>query len=70
MREWIEAIQGGDPTLSNFDFASGLTESMLLGNVAVRLGKSLDYDGKSGTVTNIPEAAKMIARTRRKGWEL
>ena len=70
MREWIGAIQGGDPTLSNFDFASGLTESMLLGNVAVRLGKSIDYDGKTGTVTNAPEAAELIARARRKGWEL
>jgi predicted dehydrogenase len=69
-REWIEAIQGGDPTLSNFDFASGLTESMLLGNVAVRMGKPIDYDGETGTVTNVPEAAAMIARTRRNGWKL
>lgn len=69
-REWIEAIQGGPRPLSNFDYASVLTESMLLGNVAVRLGKSIDYNGSTGKVTNLPEAAKLIARSRRSGWEL
>jgi hypothetical protein len=31
-----------------------MTEAMLLGNVAVRLGKTLEYDDETGTVTNIP----------------
>ncbi|MFT6179035.1 MAG: putative dehydrogenase [Akkermansiaceae bacterium] len=69
-QEWIEAIRGGNPTVSNFDFASVLTESMLLGNVAVRMGKPIDYDGKTGTVTNNPDAAAIIERARRKGWDL
>lgn len=38
-REWIRAIQGGSAPLSNFDYASVLTEAMLLGNVAIRMGK-------------------------------
>ena len=69
-REWIEAIQGGSKPLSNFDYASMLTESMLLGNVAVRLGKAIDYDGAKGKVANLPAAAPLIARTPRSGWEL
>jgi predicted dehydrogenase len=68
--EWIRAIQGGPAPLSNFEYASKLTESMLLGNLAVRLGKSLEYDGKTGTVTNLPEAAGLLKGTYRSGWEI
>lgn len=69
-REWIEAIQGGTKPLSNFDYASVLTEAMLLGNVALRTGKSIDYDGEKGQVTNLPESAKLIDIPSRTGWAL
>ena len=69
-REWIRAIQGGPAPMSNFDYASKMTESMLLGNLAVRLGQELEYDGESGTVTNNREAAELIRGTYRKGWEV
>jgi predicted dehydrogenase len=68
--EWIRAIMGGAAPMSNFDYAATMTEAMLLGNVAVRLGKALEYDGQTGTVTNVPEAAEIIQGTYRKGWEL
>lgn len=68
--EWVRAIQGGPPALSNFDYAAVLTETMLLGNVAVRLGKSLDYDADKVQVTNCPEAAALISPPYRKGWEI
>ena len=69
-REWVEAIQGGSKPLSNFDYASVLTEAMLLGNVAVRTGKVIDYDGQKGQVTNLPTAAKLIDIPSREGWAL
>ncbi|MCI0491323.1 MAG: Gfo/Idh/MocA family oxidoreductase [Planctomycetes bacterium] len=70
-REWIRAIlEGGPAPMSNFDYASRMTESMILGNVAVRLGKTLEYDGKTGAVTNCPEASAIIHGTYRDGWEL
>jgi len=70
-REWIRAIlEGGPAPMSNFDYASRMTESMILGNVAVRLGKTLEYDGKTGAVTNCPEASAIIHGTYRKGWEI
>jgi hypothetical protein len=34
------------------------------------LGKALEYDGQSGTVTNVPEAAQWIRGTYRDGWEV
>lgn len=69
-QEWIRAIQGGPPPMSNFDYASSMTESMLLGNLAVRLGQALEYNGQTGTVTNNREASQLIRGTYRKGWEV
>jgi len=69
-REWIRAIHGGPAPMSNFDYASQMTESMLLGNLAVRMGKALDYDGTTGTVTNDAEANRIMRGTYRKGWEV
>jgi hypothetical protein len=68
--EWAKAIREGKPELawSNFAYAGVLTEAMLLGNVAVRVGKRIEYDAKSGTVTNVPEAAALVRRAYRKGW--
>ncbi|HWB08100.1 MAG TPA: Gfo/Idh/MocA family oxidoreductase [Pirellulales bacterium] len=68
--EWVRAIRGGPAALSNFDYAAVLTETMLLGNVAVRLGKALDYDAEKMQVTNCPEAAALINPPYRKGWEI
>jgi predicted dehydrogenase len=69
-REWVRAIQGGSAPLSNFDYAAVLTETMLLGNVAVRVGKPLEYDAEQMKATNCPEAAQFISPAYRKGWEL
>jgi predicted dehydrogenase len=69
-REWIRAIHGGPAPMSNFDYASRMTEAMLLGNVAVRFGKTLEYDGETGQVTNSPQANEFIAGTYREGWEV
>ncbi len=56
--------------MSNFDYAAVLTETMLLGNVAVRLGKALDYDAEHVRVTNCPDAAELLSPAYRKGWEI
>ena len=61
---------GEGTPMSNFDYAATMTEAMLLGNVAVRLCKTLEYDGETGTVTNVPEAENLIRGTYRDGWEL
>src|SRR5436190_20217148 len=44
-REWIEACKGGPAPYSNFDVAAYLTEIILLGCVALRTGKKLQWDG-------------------------
>jgi predicted dehydrogenase len=68
--EWVAAIKDGPAPMSNFDYAALLTETILLGNVAIRVGKKLEWDGPKLRVTNCPEAAQYIKRPYRKGWEL
>ena len=69
-QEWIDACRGGPAALSNFDYSGPLTEFVLLGNLAIRLGKKIEWDGPSAKATNAPEAQPLIRREYRKGWEL
>jgi predicted dehydrogenase len=69
-REWIEACKGGPPCLSNFEYAGRLTEFVLLGNVALRAGRKIEWDAKKLRAKNCPEADPYLRREYRKGWEL
>ena len=68
--EWIAACKGGRPGYSDFDIAAYLTEIILLGCVALRAGKKIEWDGPNMLAKNAPEAAEFIHRQYRKGWEL
>jgi hypothetical protein len=68
--EWIAACKGGPVPYSNFDIAAYLTEIILLGCVALRVGKKLEWDGPGMKATNTPEAARFVKRVYRKGWGL
>jgi predicted dehydrogenase len=69
-KEWLEACKGGKPAYSNFDVAAYLTEIILLGCVALRTGKKLDWDGPGMKAKNAPDAAQYVKREYRKGWTL
>ncbi len=69
-KEWLEACKGGEPAIANFDFAAPLTEAVLLGNVAIRTGKKLEWDGGTRKITNVPEANKHLHCQYRDGWAL
>lgn len=68
--EWIASCKGGKPAYSNFDIAAYLTEIILLGCVAMRVGKKLEWDGPGMRAKNAPEAAAFINREYRTGWKL
>lgn len=69
-QEFVNACKGGKPCLSNFDYAATLTEAILLGVVAMRAGKKIEYDAEQGKVTNVAEANEFLGREYRKGWTL
>ena len=56
VEEWLRACKGDLKTSCDFDYGGTLNEQMLLGLVAYRVGKKIDYDGDTGRVTNCPEA--------------
>jgi predicted dehydrogenase len=70
MGELVNAIGGGPDAMSNFDYAGRLTETILLGNVAMRAGKPIEWDAKNMKVTNMPEANQFLGREYRSGWTL
>jgi hypothetical protein len=67
--EWIEACKGGPAALSNFDYSGPLTEFVLLGNLAIRLGRPLSWDSEAMRCPDAPEADPLIRREYREGWE-
>ena len=54
--------------MSNFDYSGPLTEFVLLGNVATRFGKTIEYDPAALKVTNLAEANDALKRQYRQGW--
>lgn len=70
--EWVAAMRANKPelALSNFDYAGLLTAAFLLGNVAIRTGKPFTWDGAACRATDLPEAAPLIRRQYRAGWDL
>jgi predicted dehydrogenase len=72
MAEFARACKGGPPAWSNFpDYSSGLTETVLLGNLAVWAnGPKLEWDAKRMKVKGTDEFDKLIKPDFRKGWEI
>ncbi|UCG47607.1 MAG: Gfo/Idh/MocA family oxidoreductase [Phycisphaerales bacterium] len=75
--EWIAACKGGKPAGSNFDHAGPLAETVLLGNVALRVElrekltrARLNWDTEKFEFTNMPEANQFLRREYRAGWTL
>jgi len=71
-QEWLTAVKENKPEIcySRFEITSRLTEIMLLGCVALRAGKTIEWDGPKMVAKNCPEAAVFIKRENRAGWML
>jgi predicted dehydrogenase len=79
-REWVEAIKGGLPAMSNFpEYASGLTETILLGNLAVWVadgggrpcqGEKVQWDAQNLKATNLPGLETLVKPVYREGYVL
>ena len=70
-REWLNACKDSKlKTGGNFEFEGLVTETLLLGNVAVRSGQKFSWDHASLKANNSDFAQKDIRPERRKGWEL
>lgn len=75
--EWILACKGGAAAGSDFEWAGPLTETVLLGNIAIRkelreilADKLLKFDPEKFCFPNVPEADKFLHTQYREGWSL
>jgi len=69
-KEWVEAIRLGGTTTCRFDYSGPLTEAALLGNVAYRVGKRLEWNFEKMSASNCPGADQFIQHRYRGGWSL
>ena len=66
---WIDACLGKATTAAGFNYSGPLTETVLLGTVALLCaGKELAWDAGRLEITNLPEANRYLRRTYREGW--
>jgi predicted dehydrogenase len=69
-QNWIDACKGGPVACSNFEYSGLLTEAVLLGNIAIRTGRRIEWDGPNMRITNVPNANELLGRTYRDDWTL
>ena len=91
-RKWVDACKAGFDSpehralTSSFDYAGPMTETVLMGNLAIRSymlrrpagegrfefygRKKLLWDGENMKITNMEDANQFVTRTYREGWEM
>ena len=66
-KEYAIACSGGPAAMSNFNYASRLTHTILFGNVALRSGKPVNWDAEKFTCGDV-ETDKLLHRVYREGF--
>lgn len=69
-KEWILACKSGRPedAKSGFWYSAPFTESLLIGLLAVRFGRRIEWDAANPTAKNCPEADGFIRKQYRAGY--
>lgn len=68
--EWLAACKGGERAGCDFEWSGPLTEFVLLGNIALRTGKAIEYDAAAARIPNVPEADALLRQPYHNGWTL
>jgi len=68
--EWVRACKGGPRALADFAYSGPMTEAVILGNLAIRVGRKIEWDGPNMKARNCPEADPIIRPHIPKGWGL
>ena len=76
-QEWTDACKGGEPAGSSYEWAGPMTETVLLGNIALRPElreklsyQSLRFDPVKFSFPDMPEADQFLHYEYRDGWSL
>ena len=67
---WADACRGEDTTTSSFDYSGPLSETVLLGSIAIRLPQTkLAWNAEKLELTGSPHAQALVTKSYRSGWE-
>jgi len=67
---WADACRGEDKTTSHFDYSGPLSETVLLGTIAIRLpGQTLSWNAEKMELTGSPHAPSLLTKSYRTGWQ-
>ena len=69
-QQWIDACKTDLKTACDFDYSGHMIEQLCLGLVAYRAGSKIEYDAKTGKITNNKKANEYLDRPYRDGWDL
>ena len=71
-REWVDACKANKPldAKAGFWYSGPFTEALLVGNLAVRLGRRVEWDTEAMRSPNAPEADNYITKFYRAGWSI
>ncbi len=69
-QNFYDGITKGTPLRSNIDSGHKSTLLVQLGNIAQRVGHSLEIDPANGHILNDKDAKKLWSRKYQKGWEM
>jgi len=70
LEQWVRACRGTAPSDASFENVAAVSETILLGTIAVRVDKKLRWDAASARFVDAPEADALMTRTVREGWAL
>ena len=68
--DWLRACKGGPPASSPFQYGGPLTETCLLGNIAIRTGRELSWDAERAIFPEDAEANEYLRPAYRDGWQV
>jgi predicted dehydrogenase len=68
--QWVRACRGLGPSDASFENVAAITETILLGTIALRVDKKLRWDAANARFVGAPEADALMTREYREGWKL
>ncbi|MBC8352872.1 MAG: Gfo/Idh/MocA family oxidoreductase [Planctomycetes bacterium] len=69
-QEWLAACKQGGTASCDFSYGARLTEICLLGNIAIRTGKTLKWDDQQMRTSNGVDVERLLRREYREGWNV
>ena len=68
LEQWVRACRGTASSDASFENVAAITETILLGTIAVRVDRKLKWDAANARFVDAPDANALMTREYRPGW--